>query len=147
MSVNFANYRFLVVDDNPHMCRIVKAILAQFGARDIVTVNNVNAALDEMQSRVFDILITDHLMEPFDGLQLTHMIRSAAENINANMPIVMMTAYTEAHRIKAAKDAGISALVAKPFTPMDLYTRIVHALNHHPVIEQPEDDKEEVVLL
>ncbi len=71
------------------------------------------AALTVLRQQWIDILICDWVMEPVDGFELTRMLRAATDVPNPMLPIIMMTGYTEAHRVLAARDAGITEMLAK----------------------------------
>ena len=132
MSNNFSEMRILVLDDNTYMCRIVQTILASFGAKRVSVANDGDTAMELLRKQDFDIAIIDHLMKPMNGLEFTHRIRTDTSSPNPNLPILMMTAYTERHRIEAAKIAGVNTLLVKPFTPAELYRRVIYAITTPP---------------
>jgi len=154
MSYNFSQLRVLVLDDNTYMCRIVQTILGSFGAKRVSVANDGDTAMELLQKQDFDIAIIDHLMKPMNGLEFTRKIRTSKDSPNPKLPILMMTAYTERHRIEAAKIAGVNTLLVKPFTPAELYRRVIYAITTPPEIsstldltedDSPRDDS--VVLL
>lgn len=154
MSYNFNQLRILVLDDNTYMCRIVQTILASFGAKRVSVANDGDTAMELLRRQDFDIAIIDHLMKPMDGLEFTRAIRTDNDSPNPNLPILMMTAYTERHRIEAAKIAGVNTLLVKPFTPAELYRRVIYAITtppeHSSEIDMTRDEEsgeDSVVLL
>ena len=154
MSYNFGQLRILVLDDNTYMCRIVQTILSSFGAEHISVANDGETAMELLHKQDFDIAIIDHLMKPMNGLEFTRSIRTLKDSPNPKLPILMMTAYTERHRIEAAKIAGVNTLLVKPFTPAELYRRVIYALTTPPEMSpsldlsaEPGTDEESVVYL
>ncbi len=138
MAGSLDNLSFLVVDDNYNMCRIMESILRGFGIREIAAITNVPRALEEMYTRNFDIAIVDHIMEPMDGLEFTQLVRTASDSRNPYLPIILMTGFTQRRRINEVRDAGITAILAKPVRPIDLYKRIVHVIEKpRPFIRSP----------
>lgn len=104
---------------------LVRRLLESYGITDIVMMSDGRAALQDMPASMPDILILDYAMEPMDGLALTRAVRLGAESPNPYMPIIMMTAYTERHRVVAARDAGVTEIVAKPLSVASLFSRLV----------------------
>ena len=96
--IDFNRLRFLVIDDNAHMRRIVRTLLHGFGARDVYEAEDGAAGLDAFTHYVPDIVLTDWAMPIFDGLELTQMIRQPGANANPFVPIIMLTGHTEKAR-------------------------------------------------
>src|SRR6478735_7432268 len=126
--IDFNRLRFLVIDDNAHMRRIVRALLHGFGARDVYEAEDGAAGLDAFTHHVPDIVMTDWAMPIFDGLELTQMIRQPGANANPFVPIIMVTGHTEKERVTAARDAGVTEFLAKPISAKALYQRIVNVV-------------------
>jgi two-component system, chemotaxis family, chemotaxis protein CheY len=74
--------------------------------------------LAKLREHAFDIVISDWHMEPMSGLQLLKEIR--ADNKLAKLPFIMVTAETKTENVAAAKAAGISNYIVKPFTAATL---------------------------
>jgi two-component system, chemotaxis family, chemotaxis protein CheY len=119
----------LVVDDNPHMRSIVVAILRGAGFGNVKEASDGAHALEEMRAGVADIVIVDLNMAPIDGLEFTHMMRTAPDSPSPYVPIIMMTGHTERSKVMAARDAGINELVAKPISAKTLLERIVAVID------------------
>ena len=86
--IDFNRLRFLVIDDNAHMRRIVRTLLHGFGARDVYEAEDGAAGLDAFTHHVPDIVMTDWAMPIFDGLELTQMILQPGTNSNPFVPII-----------------------------------------------------------
>ena len=124
MSYKFENIKILVVEDNPAMTDIIKSVLIALGFKDVHTAKD-----GEMGYRVFqnikpDLVITDWMMQPIDGLTLSMMIRNNADSPDPYVPIIMLTGYAVPERVKQARDSGINEFLMKPFKADDLYKRI-----------------------
>lgn len=124
--IDFSHLRFLIVDDNAHMRRIVRTLLNGFGVREIYEADNGATGLETFSQFVPDILITDWAMPGFDGIELTQMIRQPGSNANPYVAIIMMTGHTERHRVTAARDAGVTEILVKPISAKALHARIVN---------------------
>jgi two-component system chemotaxis response regulator CheY len=123
--IDFNRLRFVVVDDNAHMRRILRTLLHGFGAREVVEAEDGAAGLEAYNNHVPDIVITDWAMPIFDGIELTQMIRQPGANANPFVPIIMLTGHSEKSRVVAARDAGVTEFLVKPLSSRALYERIV----------------------
>ena len=121
--IDFNRLRFLVIDDNAHMRRILRTLLHGFGAREVYEAEDGAAGLEAFTHYMPDIVITDWAMPIFDGLELTQMIRQPGANANPYVPIIMLTGHSEKkrvivgarrrrHRIPGQADLGQVALPA-----------------------------------
>jgi CheY-like chemotaxis protein len=123
--VDLSRLRFLVIDDNAHMRRILRMLLHTFGSREVYEAEDGAAGLDAFGHYLPDIVITDWVMPIFDGLELTRIIRQDGTNPNPYVPIIMLTGYSEKRRVVAARDAGVTEFLAKPVSSTALYQRIL----------------------
>src|SRR6266545_6169611 len=136
ISIDFNKLRFLVIDDNVHMRRILRTLLHGFGARDVYEAEDGAAGLEAFTNYAPDIVLTDWAMPIFDGLELAQMIRQPGANANPYVPIIMLTGHSEKKRVTAARDAGITEFMAKPISAKGLYQRILNVVaNPRPFIK------------
>jgi len=126
--VNFSQLRFLVVEDNIHMRRILRTLLHGFGTREVHEAEDGAAGLDAFTHYAPDIVFTDWVMPIFDGLELARMIRQPSGNSNPFVPIIMLTGHSEKKRVVGARDAGITEFLTKPLSAKALYERILNVL-------------------
>jgi len=128
--------RFLIIEDNAHMRRILRTLLHGFGSREVYEAEDGAAGLESFVHHVPDIVITDWAMPIFDGLELTQMIRQPGANSNPYVPIIMLTGHSEKKRVIAARDAGVTEFLAKPISAKSLYQRILNiVVNPRPFIK------------
>jgi two-component system chemotaxis response regulator CheY len=128
--IDFNRLRFLVIDDNPHMRRIIRTLLHGLGTRDVFEADDGATGLDAFTHNGPDIVLIDWAMPVFDGLELTKMIRETEGTANPYVPIIMITGHTEKDRVTAARDAGITEFLAKPISAKALYQRIANVVAH-----------------
>jgi CheY-like chemotaxis protein len=114
-----------VIDDNPHMRRIVRTLLHGLGTRDVFEADDGATGLDAFTHHVPDVVLVDWAMPVFDGLELTKMIRETDGAGNPFVPVIMITGHTERNRVMSARDAGITEFLAKPISAKSLYQRIL----------------------
>ena len=134
--IDFNRLRFLVIDDNTHMRRILRTLLHGFGAREVYEAEDGAAGLEAFTHYLPDIVITDWAMPIFDGLELMQMIRQPGANANPYVAIIMLTGHSEKKRVTAARDAGVTEFLAKPISAKGLYQRIINVVaNPRPFIK------------
>src|SRR6187402_1810549 len=134
--IDFSKLRFLVIDDNAHMRRILRTLLHGFGAREVYEAEDGAAGLEAFTHYIPDIVITDWAMPIFDGLELMQMIRQPGANSNPYVAIIMLTGHSEKKRVTSARDAGVTEFLAKPISAKGLYQRIVNVVaNPRPFIK------------
>ena len=134
--IDFNRLRFLVIDDNAHMRRILRTLLHGFGAREVYEAEDGAAGLEAFTHYIPDIVITDWAMPIFDGLELMQMIRQPGANANPYVAIIMLTGHSEKKRVMAARDAGVTEFLAKPISAKALYQRIINVVaNPRPFIK------------
>jgi CheY-like chemotaxis protein len=133
--IDFNRLRFLVIDDNIHMRRILRTLLHGFGARDVYEAEDGAGGLEAFTQYMPDIVLSDWAMPIFDGLELAQMIRQPGANANPYVPIIILTGHSEKKRVTMARDAGITEFMAKPISAKALYQRILNVVaNPRPFI-------------
>lgn len=131
MTYKLDNAKILVIDDMKPMLSLVVSILKVFGFKDIYAANNTEKAFQILCKEDPDLIITDWLMEPEDGLEFTQRIRRDPMSPNPYVPVLMMTGFSSQIRVEAARDMGITEFLVKPFTAEDLSKRVAQ------IIEKP----------
>ena len=120
----------LIVDDYKTMLRIIRNLLKQLGFDNVDEATDGAMALSLMrgQGAHYGLVISDWNMEPMTGLQLLKEVRSDAKL--AHIPFVMVTAESKTENVVAAKQAGVSNYIVKPFNAETLKGKIEMVLGH-----------------
>lgn len=126
--IDLNRLRFLIVDDNAHMRRILRTLLNGFGAREVYEAEDGPSGLEIFTQYSPEIVITDWVMPGLDGLELTRMMRQPDAHGNAFVAIIMLTGHSEKARVMAARDAGVTEFLAKPISANGLYKRLVNVI-------------------
>ncbi len=124
------NLSFLIVDPNAFMRSLIKNVLHVFGTEKFIEATDGADAFEKMDSLAPDIIFTEWMMEPMDGLDFTRLMRTGKDSPNPFVPIIMTTAYTEKQRIVKARDAGITEFIAKPLSAKTLMARVTAVIEH-----------------
>ena len=120
----FEYLKALVVEDNPHMRALLRALMNTLGIMAVYEAANGDDAFEILRNRQPDLILTDLSMKPRNGIEFTLQVRNAATSPNPSVPIIMVTGHTERHRVEAARDAGVTEFLAKPITARNLFSRI-----------------------
>ncbi|MBI1302008.1 MAG: response regulator [Alphaproteobacteria bacterium] len=131
MTYNFNSVKILLVEDNRQMLDLLKAVLQSFGVGEIITALDGIEAYEKFRRTNPDLVLTDWMMDPCDGIQLGHKIRNESDSPNQFVPIILMTGFSEERRVLSARDNGITEFLVKPFNARDLYKRL------YQIIEKP----------
>ena len=129
MSFRFEKLRVLVIEDTIPMRKLIVAVLGVLGVKKIVQASNGEQAYQKLKNSQIDMVITDWLMEPVDGIELTKQIRMSDDSPNRFIPIIMITGYSALKRVEDARDAGVTEFLVKPFTAHDIGKRIAYTIN------------------
>ena len=121
----------LVVEDEAKLRRLVELQLVEDGFI-ANSAPDAETALDLLHKQTFDLVVTDFKLPGMTGLEFLH----AAKNINANLPIIMMTAYGTVESAVDAMKAGASDYVLKPFSLAELIIVIRKELASHELREE-----------
>ena len=112
----------LVVDDYSTMVRIIRNLLGQLGFADVDDARDGQSALAKMHSRRYGLVISDWNMEPMTGYDLLRQVR--ADPGLGEIPFIMVTAESKTENVIAAKKAGVSNYIVKPFNAQTLKSKI-----------------------
>jgi two-component system chemotaxis response regulator CheY len=112
----------LVVDDYSTMIRIIRNLLKQIGFENVDDANDGSAALAKMQGKQYGLIISDWNMEPMTGYDLLREVR--ANPALSKTPFIMITAESKTENVIAAKKAGVSNYIVKPFNAATLKTKM-----------------------
>ena len=112
----------LVVDDYNTMIRIIRNLLKQIGFENVDDASDGSAALAKMQGKKYGLVISDWNMEPMTGYDLLREVRASPEL--SQTPFIMITAESKTENVIAAKKAGVSNYIVKPFNAATLKTKM-----------------------
>ncbi len=110
---------FLVVDDLPIVCELLKRTLEKPG-RAVIAVNTGGEAVGQLKDIKFDCIFLDLVMPGMDGVELLRLIRNADKDV----PVVVITGHPQSPLVAEALKLGVSGVVTKPFRPQDILAAI-----------------------
>ncbi|MDH3336091.1 MAG: response regulator [Rhodospirillaceae bacterium] len=119
--------KVLIVDDYKTMLRIMRNLLKQLGFENVEEAIDGTSALDILkEDPKFGLIISDWNMEPMTGIELLRNVRSS-DALKA-IPFIMVTAESKSENVIAAKEAGVSNYIVKPFNADTLKAKMVSVL-------------------
>lgn len=121
MSLN-KNMRVVIVDDYNTMLRILRNLLRQLEINNVEEATDGDTAFQLIQKVTPDLIISDWNMTPVTGLDLLRRVRGDAKL--KHIPFIMVTAESKTENVIAAKQAGVSNYIVKPFNADTLRAKI-----------------------
>ena len=103
----------LIVDDSAMSRRFLRTVFQQMGVEQFTEASTGTEAVELLEARAFDLVVTDYNMPEMDGRGLVEYIRR--ESAHPGLPVLMVTCEQDAARLASVRQAGVSALCDKPF--------------------------------
>jgi two-component system chemotaxis response regulator CheY len=122
------NINVLIVDDYRTMLRIIRNLLKQLDFNNVDEAVDGQEALAKLRAGNFGLVISDWNMAPMTGLDLLKEVRADARL--KSLPFIMITAESKTENVVAAKQAGVSNYIVKPFNAETLREKIEKVLVH-----------------
>ena len=113
--------RVLVVDDVPANIRLLEVKLHS-EYYEVLTANNGAKALEAVKQQAPDIVLLDVMMPGMDGFEVCRRIKTDPET--AHIPVVMVTALSDASDRVQGLEAGADDFLTKPAKDVVLFARI-----------------------
>ena len=120
------NMPILIVDDYKTMLRVLRNFLLQLNFGNIAEATDGSMALQKLRQQDFGFVISDWNMEPMTGMQLLREVR--ADDKLKHLPFIMITAESKSENMIAAKQAGVSNYIVKPFSAETLKSKMTSVL-------------------
>lgn len=116
----------LIVDDERDMRHIIRTVLQNFGIREVCEAHDVKSALHIYRSSVrpVDLILCDWNMPGQCGIELLKELTYDG----TIPPFLIISGRSDHDSVMMAKEAGVSGYIRKPFTPEQVESRILQAL-------------------
>jgi two-component system alkaline phosphatase synthesis response regulator PhoP len=111
--------KVLVVDDEPHIVRLVEVNLQRAGYDVIKAMDGVEA-LEQVKAEIPDMIVLDVMMPRMDGFTVLKHLK--ADPQTQEIPVIMLTAKAQDADIFKGWQSGVDSYLTKPFNPMELLT-------------------------
>lgn len=117
----------MMVDDEPITMMVVQTFLEEFGFSNFVQVEDSLKAIEAIETHLPDILLLDLHMPGKSGMELLAEIRQLPRQ--AHLPVVVLTASSDARDKLAALELGATDFLSKPVDQSELGLRIRNTLS------------------
>lgn len=116
--------KILFVEDEVNISKLLKDALADYFYSFTVASDGLEG-LEKFKNINPDIVITDIMMPNLDGLEMTKEIRT----INEDIPIIVLSAFSDKEKLLKAIDIGITKYFIKPFDPEEVLEYLIFIAN------------------
>jgi DNA-binding NtrC family response regulator len=114
--------KVLLLDDEPIVGRRLKPALTKIGC-EVEVFEDSRKALERIDQKDFDIVITDIRMDEVDGIEILEHVQQKSPRTR----VIMITGYAMMSLAKKAMEKGAFDFIAKPFKPDDLRRVVARA--------------------
>ena len=111
----------LLVDDEPHVIRVLRLMLEREGY-EVASANDGAEALEKMDARRPDVMVSDIQMAGMDGRELCRTVR--ARYPDDSFPIFVMTSMTASEERAWVRELANVEFLEKPLSPRQLIARL-----------------------
>lgn len=108
----------LIAEDDQDIVELLSLYLTGSGY-DVVTAGNGEDALEQLQQHPADIALVDIMMPRMNGYDFIKALRATD-----NIPVIIISARTQAADKIVGLDAGADGFIAKPFNPLEVTAQI-----------------------
>lgn len=120
----------LIVDDDPLVLEATASQIGMWGYRAVACCSSMDA-LEAFRKGGIDLVVSDIKMPGMSGIELLRMIRG----LNADIPVILMTAYAEVEIAIDAVRRGATDYILKPFKPEYLRQSIAKGIRYGKLIQ------------
>lgn len=103
--------RVMVVDDELVILDVLKQFLSRSGEYIIETFSNPDSALKNAKTGKYDLILSDIMMPSTNGIDILEELKKT----NPSIKVILMTAYSNQHKIDKSKALGVDHYLEKPF--------------------------------
>lgn len=104
--------------------------MAQHGAQAVEMLKTPGGGSAISRLTEVDIVISDLVMSPIDGLLLLRWVRESKDSPNRFTPFIMLSGAADGQYVEAARDKGASEFLAKPFSAGSVYKHLLEVIDH-----------------
>lgn len=125
----------LLAEDNSYIRDILKSILKNVGFGHVTVASNGEEAIEILRTMgkagvssgpmAVDMVLSDLVMSPINGLLLLRWLRSGKDSPNRFMPVIMISGAADSTYVQAARDYGVTEFLAKPFSVQSVADRLM----------------------
>ncbi|QIZ71392.1 response regulator [Oxynema aestuarii] len=118
--------RILVIDDEDDIREVAQLSLEMVGGWQVLTASSGPEGIEVASEQKPDAILLDVMMPELDGPSTFKKLQDNPET--AKIPVILLTAKVLSADRQRFAELGVTAIVAKPFDPMNLATQVAELL-------------------
>lgn len=126
LSASLRKLSILLAEDNPVNARVAIRLLQKRG-HSVKQVDNGRRAVEALDLGPYDVVLMDVQMPEMDGWTATELIRERERVTGLHVPVLALTAHAMKEHEQRCYQAGMDAVVCKPFQPEELFRAVESA--------------------
>ncbi len=136
---NLERLSIFLVEDNRYIRNILENMLGRLRFGRVMTASDGAETIDFLKTMHsdpqmsgglgLDIVISDLVMSPVNGLLLLRWLRTAKESPNRFVPFIMLSGAADHEYVKAARDLGATEFLAKPFSADSISKHLLEVID------------------
>lgn len=132
--------QLLIVDDDPDLLFLVAHAIKSLSPNyQVSTAEDGRSALEQMQKKKFDLVVTDYMMPGITGLEVI----KASYTFSPETLFILMTAHHDTNHVRdSISELDLHGFVTKPFTMPDLLDVVKQTLNKQESYSTKEKEQE-----
>lgn len=132
--------KILLIEDDIAFCKLLEKFLIK-KAFEVTTTFSATEAREAVKNESFDLILTDLRLPDSDGIGLM----SEFKNTYPQIPVILMTGYSDVNTAVKAIKNGASDYISKPFNPDEVLLVITNALQTRKEEEEQAPIKEKKI--
>lgn len=131
---NVAGRRLLVVEDEANIVEALSYVLQRAGFQ-VETVSDGDEALERLKRESYAAVVLDIMIPGMNGFEILRAVRADPRLVD--LPIVVLTARSQAKDRELAEEIGASAFITKPFSNAEVVERLRAFTEAPPGVREP----------
>jgi DNA-binding response OmpR family regulator/DNA-binding CsgD family transcriptional regulator len=134
-----SKHHILIVDDNPYSVSLVSAVLSPKIDCEFSVAFDGPSAIKKARETIPDLILMDWQMPGIDGLRSIELLKE--DLITAQIPVIMITCFSEKSDLEKAFNAGVVDYIQKPFDSVEMRARVRSVLQTNAYYRQMIDSQ------
>ncbi|KOP36779.1 sigma-54-dependent Fis family transcriptional regulator [Flavobacterium sp. WLB] len=125
--------KILVIEDDISFCKLLEKFLVK-NQYEVSVAFSASEARSAIKNESFDLILTDLRLPDSDGI----VLMSEIKNSHPEIPVILMTGYSDVNTAVKAIKNGAADYISKPFNPDEVLLVITNALKTSEIEEENE---------
>ena len=125
----FPDLAALVVDESLYMRRIIRDMLTRVGIKRVLEAPDGAEALGVLAESKPDLVILDWDLAILSGEEFIRLTRTPTTSPAPSIPMILMVSKPRRYVVDRAMSLGVNEIIAKPFSPKILWSRLDEVIN------------------